>query len=378
MATAPNPALANVQARQIVTGNAVRMVQEVYSRSVNPGNEPILNIPVRNVGLILGFIVEVSGGVTNGASTQADRTGFGSANVVKNFTYTDLNNVQRINTSGAHIAMINAARQGFAFGGAYAPNLPMAFGNNWSPFAAPASLAAAAAGTVRHSYYVPLAYSRVDLRGSVYANIVNATQNLQVTLNATPFVGATDPFGAVYSGNANGAWTGNVSVKVYQIYLDQIPMIEGQPVLPMMDLNTIYDLKSTVQTGIAVGQDFPVPYANYRQFLSTMAVFNNGGVFNSGSDVNYIALQAANSTNLLRVSPNIAALEARQTFMADPPPGVYYLDHRDKPIDTINFGNMEFVLNASNAAAGSQLVMWYEAFAQANQLPMASSLSMGN
>jgi len=374
-----DPRLVNQSQRAILVGNAQRMVQSIYSGTVDPNTTPTLNIAPRNVGLILGFIVKVSGGVTNGAVVAATRTGLGSANVLQNITFTDLNNVQRINTRGSHIALLNSARQGFGFGGAYAPNLPMAYGNNWAPFAASSSLAADATGTVTHTYFVPLAYSSQDTRGAIYAAVVNATMNLQLTIanDAQLFVDGTDPLGAVYDGNANGAWTDTVSVEVYQVYYDQLPVMNGQPILPMLDLNTIYDLKNTVKTGISANQDFPIEYANFRQFLSTMPIFDNGGSYNSGSDVAYWALQAANSTNLFKLGPDIAALEARQTFMADPPPGVYYFDHRMKPIDTITYGNMELVLNASTVNSGAQVVVCYEAFQNVNQIPMASSLSAG-
>lgn len=382
MAASPqqsDPRLVNQSMRAIVTGNAQRMVQSIYSGTVDPNSNPTLNIAPRNVGMILGFIVEISGGVTNGATDGATRTGLGSANVLQNVTFTDLNNVQRINTRGSHLALLNSARQGFGFGGAYAPNLPMAYGNNWSPFAAPSTLAADATGTVKHTYFVPLAYSSQDLRGAIYAAVVNATMNLQLQIadDDELFIASGDPLGAVYTGNGNGGWTNNVTVNVYQVYYDQLPVMNGQPVLPMLDLNTIYDLKNTVKTGLSVGQDFPIEYANFRQFLSTMPIFDNGGSFNSGSDVNYWALQAANSTNLFKMGPDIAALEARQTFMADPPPGVYYFDHRMKPIDTITYGNMELVLNPSTVNAGAQVVVCYEAFQNVNQVPMASSLSAG-
>lgn len=380
MQAAANPMMDNMARRNIVLGNSVKMTQLISSQTVNPAQQNILNIAPRNVGLILGFIVEVAGNVTNGAVDAATRTGLGSSNIVQNFTFTDLNNIQRINTKGAFMALMNSAKQGFGFGGAYAPNLPMGYGNNWNAFAAPASVAAAATADIKHTYYVPLAYSSADLRGAIYAAIVNATMNLQITLSTSAELGVAtggDGFSAVYIGNNNLAWTNSVTVNVYQVYLDQLPMSEGGPILPMMDLNTIYDLKFTTQTGLAAGQDFPIPYANFRQFLSTTPIFNNGGSFNSGSDVNYWALQAANNTQLKRVSANIAALEARQTFMADPPPGVYYFDHRDKPIDTISFGNMELVLNASTVNAGAQLVVGYESFQTPQATAIAGSLPAG-
>jgi hypothetical protein len=373
------PAVANAQARAIVTGNAIKLNQQIYSQSINPATTPQVNIQPRNVGLILGFIVEVTGTILNTAAAQLNRTDFGSANILKNVSFTDLNNVTRINTTGWHLALLNSARQGFGFGGAYAPNLPMNFGNNYSPFSGPATIAVGAnTGLVRHTYWVPIAYSQNDLRGGIYAAIVNATMNLALTLNTTPCVGAVpaaDPIGAVYSNNAAGNWQGNIQVNVNQVYLDQLPVGQNGPILPLMDLNTIYDLKYTTQNGLAVGQDFPVSYANFRQFLSTVMVYDNGGSFNAGTDLNYLALTAANSTNLFKLTPNIAALQARQTFMADPPPGVYYFDHRDRPIDTLTFGNMQAVVNPITVNAGAQLFVGYESFQQTNQLPAASSLS---
>lgn len=374
-----NPIMQNMQARSIVAGNSQRIVQQIFSTSVDPNSQPVLNIQPRNVGLILGFIVEVSGTVENGATDTATRTGLGTANLIKNVTFSDLNNVQRINTAGWHIAMLNSARQGFGFGGAYQPNLPMAFGDNWKPFEAPASLAAAATGNVKHTFHIPLSYSPQDLRGAIYAAVVNATMNLQITIanDNDLFVGSSNIVNAVYSGNANGAWDGPVTVTVYQVYLDQLPMQNGMPILPLLDLNTVYDLKITTQSGVVANKDFPVSYANFREFLSTTPIFDNGDVFNSGSDVEYWSLTAANSFNLFKVGPDIAALEARQTFMADPPPGVYYFDHRRRPINTISFGNMELNLNAKTVNPGARLIVGFESFQNSTQIPMASSLDAG-
>jgi hypothetical protein len=381
-APAVDPRMINASQRALVTGNAQRMVQPIASQTFNPNNTPTINIQPRPVGLITGFIVQITGGITNGATTAANRTGLGSANAVQNITFTDLNSVQRLNTSGSHLAILNSARQGFGFGGAYAPNLPMGFGNNWAPFSAPAQLAANATGMLTHTYLVPVAYSSNDLRGAIYAAIINATMNLQITVATSAQLAVAtgaDPLKAVYIDNDNLAWTGNVTVNVYQVYYDQLPTAQnGAPILPMMDLNTIYDIKQTVVNGLSVGQEFPVDYANFRQFLSTMPIFDNGGSYNSGSDVNYWSIKSANSTELYRVAPDIAALEARQTFMADPPAGVYYFDHRNKPIDTLSYGNMQLVINPSVVNAGAQLVIGYEAFTQQNALGMATSLPGGN
>jgi hypothetical protein len=228
-------------------------------------------------------------------------------------------------------------------------------------------------------YYVPIAYSSTDLRGAIWMSTVSATSNLQITISANPFTGNGNPINYVYTGNANGAWDGNVTVTVYQVYLDQVPRDQnGVPILPMLDLNTVYDLKQTTFTTPTSGQDFPMAYSNFRSFLSTTAVFDNGGVFNAGSDVNYWSLASANFTNIWKVTPEIAALDARMSIMTDFPAGAYFFESRDIPVNTINYGNMELNLNAAGSiAAGARVLVGYEAFALVNQLVGASSLAGG-
>jgi hypothetical protein len=368
----------NAAARAIVLQNSVLMVQPISSVTVNPANQNVLNIQPQNVGLTLGFLVVVSCGVTNGAGTVANITPLGAANLVQNFTYTDLQNINRIQTTGAHIALLNSAKQGFGFGGNYNPQLPYGLGGaNFGVYAAPATIAAAGTANLRMNYFLPLAYSSSDLRGAVYTGVVNATQNLQITLNKTPFVGATDPLSAVYSGNAGGNYTNTVTVTVYQVYRDQIPTQGNQPILPVMDLNTVYDLKNTALTGMVANQDFPFAFPNMRQFNSVIAIYDNGGVLNAGTDINYWSLVSANATQLFKLDPLTATLFARQTFMGDPPLGTYYFDFRNKPIDTISFGNMTLNLNATTVGANSSLVVLTEAFQQVQAIPYASSLNIG-
>lgn len=375
----------NQLSRQAVVGNSIKMTQPILSQQIDPASQNVVNLGanvIRNAGLLLGFIVEVSGTLENtGAATPANdatRTAFGTANIVEQFRFDDLSNYTRIQTSGRHLAMLNTVRQGFGYGGAYAPNLPMGYGDNFDVFQGPATIAGAG-GTaeVRHTYYVPIAYSPEDLRGAIYMATVAASSNLQITINAAPGAGAGNPLSKVYAGGTV-AWDGNVTVNVTQVYLDQIPrMPDGSPILPALDLDTVYDLKETTFAGMTPGQDFPMAYSNYRAFLSTLVVYDNGGVFGDGSDVNYFSLASANFTNLFKVSPKIAALNARMAIMADLPLGTYLFDSRVTPINTINFGNMELNLNPVTAAAGARAVVGYEAFARVGQLKSASSLAGG-
>lgn len=381
---------ANMMARQIVLGNAIKMKQQIYSAQLDPTQQNVINLSgntIRNVGLLLGFIVEVSGNVINNSATQAaNLTPFGLSTLVQQFQYNDLSNYTRVQVPGWHLATLNSVRQGFGYGGVYANNIPMGYGNNYPVYRGPTSIAASGspvAVPVRMQYYVPIAYSSTDLRGAIWMGTVSASSNLQITLDQTPVGAATDnPIGCAYqmaSGAAAGGWSGNATVTVYQVYLDQIPKDPktGMTILPAQDLNIVYELKQTTFTTPTQGQDFPMAYSNFRSFLSTLAVFDNGGVYNNGSDINYWSLASANFTNIFKLAPEIVALQGRASIMTDFPLGAYFFESRDIPVNTINYGNMELNLNASSAASNARVLVGYESFAQLSQLVGASSLGGG-
>lgn len=376
-------AQANANARNAILANGVERLQQIYSQGINPANQTLLNIAPQNVGLIRGFLIKVEGEITNGGGGTLTRTQFGAANVLKNIGFTDTNNQVRHQTQGWHLNLINSARQPMVFGGAYSPNVPVNYGNNFSVMVAPSTIATTVSSAVQMYYYLPISYGRYDLRGAMWAGVVNAVAQLNLEINPTPCVNAGDPTLAVYAGGAGGVWKAatNVTVTVWQDYIDQIPMMPanqgGQPILPQLDIQTLYQLNTTVMTGMTAGQDFGIPFANFRNFLSTVVRYDNAGVENVGTDVAYFALQTANSSNIWKYGPEEAALFARTTFMADPPAATYYFDSRAKAIATDQFGNTQITFNASAVTAGAQLMIGYEYFSQASQVVFAGSLPSG-
>jgi len=407
------PAQLNQIARSAIKAKAVKMVQQIFSQTYGSPSgtvdvstfQPVVNVIPRNVGLIKGFWVKVVATIKNPDSTDSsDLTDFGPANLLSQIQFNDLNNNTRIQTSGWHMAFINSIKARRPFGasmisdGVY-PSVPggtqtgiqtpINFGASWvgTPQAVgstpPATaIAHGATGTVTWWYYVPLAYSEDDLRGAVYANVVNATMQLNLTLN--PRIGAlpgTDSTLAVYLG-ASGQTAANINVQttitVYQEYWDQLPAGPGGVLLPILDLATIYEFKNTVFSAITQNQDFPMQFANFRDFLSSTLVYVNTGSTGArgvGADINYLALQSANFTNIWKKEPGLIALETRNHLGTDMPPGAYYLGSRQKPISTVQYGNMEIIINASTAAAGNYALMGYEDFALVQTLSQAGSLA---
>lgn len=373
---------ANMAARQMVVGQAYPMLQQVFANTIQPANGATLNVPPQNVGLIKGFLVEMQATVTNPASGSSTLTltPFGPANLLQNITFTDLQNYQRINTSGWHMAMLNAAKQGRPFLSSTASDSPIGFGSNWNVIKAPSTIAANNTGTIYMYYWIPLSYTDIDLTGAIYANVVNATMNLQLTVaNAAQAVVANtaDPTLAIYqgAGAVAGVTLTNVTTKIYQSYYDQLPMTKNGPILPAIDLNTMYEIKNTAFTALVVGQDFNMAYSNFRHFLSTVAVFDNGGTLNTGSDVNYFSFRTANYTDTRKADANTWAAMARRKFLTDPPAGVYYFDHRDKPIYTTQTGNTNLVLNPSTVNSGAQVLVGWEMLANVSNLVNAGALA---
>ncbi len=377
----------NLAIRQAVVENAYPMMQQIYAATVTPATQNIISVPPQNVGLIKGFLVKLQATVTNpsSGSTTLTLTALGPANLIQNVLFTDLQNYQRINTAGWHIAMLNSVKQGRPFLSSTASDSPMGFGSNWNVIKAPATIAANTAGTIYMYYWIPLSYTDTDLTGAIFANVVNATMNLQLTFATAAqavVANTADPTLAIYqgAGAVAGVTLTNVIVTIYQMYFDQLPKAQnGAYLLPQLDLNTMYEIKNTALTAIVANQDFPIAYSNFRHFLSTCALFDNQvtGVPNAtpGSDINYWSLRTANYTDARKADPYTWAALARRKVLTDMPGNLYYFDHREKPIYTTQTGNMNLVLNASTANAGAQVLVGWEMLANVSGLVNAGSLA---
>lgn len=377
----------NMAIRNMVLSASQDMKQSIFSQTITPASQGnTINIPLRQVGLVKGFIVEVDATLTNTGTGAATPTAYNAANILSNISFFDLDNYQRINTSGWHMALLNAAKEGFPFGSALllsAMDSPVEYGNNFDVVSVASSIAATGGtGAVKMRYWVPLAYSKNDLRGSVYMGVVNATAYLQLTLNPIPSVASGDATACIYSGANTSVAITTANVTVYQCYLDQIPRYgagpqAGAPILPPLDLATQYRLLNTTLSGMSPGQDFPIPFSNFQEFLSLALVYNRVGTLGSGSDINYFALAAANTLNLFKVGPLTQALLSRVRNRTDYPLGTYVFDFRDAPISTNQTGNMQLLLNPITAPNGATALCGFESFALTNTVVASGSLPAG-
>lgn len=376
---AQNAMAQNAQARALIAKQSVPMLQPIFSATVNPATQNVYNIPLRYVGLVTGFLVELTGTVNNtDGAASLSLTTYNLANLLSQVQFNDLQNNVRINTTGWHLNAINSARSGRPFGSAMTTDTPIGYGSNWSVIKATGfPIAHGGTGTFSMYYWVPLAYnpSAFDLRGAMFANVVNATANLQLVFNpnATAIIASGDGTLAVATGAAGNI--NPINLTVYQAYLDQLPIDKnGQYILPQLDIGTIYELKNTTFTAMVVGNDFPIPYPNFRDFMSTCVLYDRNGTLSTGGDINYWSLQSANLTNIFKKSPFSVALSARGVIGDDFPSGLYYFDHRAKPISTIQYGNMALNLNASTVGSGAVAYVGWEDLAYQNAVTGAGSL----
>lgn len=265
----PSPMQLNAMAEAAILRQALEMKQPIFAQTFDPTKQvgPVTLNP-NYVGLWKKFVIKVSATANNtDAADDATLSDLGVANLLTNVSFTDLNNFVRHQTFGWHLAQVYAQKHQFAYGAVILPEISGAgYGDNFSVIKAPATIAKGTSADVQFIYELPICYSDDDLRGAIYGNVINANATIALQINPAPFADKdVDSTLAVYKG-ASGALT-DVKIEVYQVYLDQLPMGKNGVVLPQVDISTIYELKATAQKGLVAGQDFPISYTNFRDFL---------------------------------------------------------------------------------------------------------------
>lgn len=396
MATLVQAQQANAQASQLIRAQGLEMQTQLppitLSNTTNNAGMQV-NVVPRNVGLLKGFFIEYSATVKNtNASAVLMPTAFGPANFFSNILFTDLQNNVRINCPGYQLAFLNSIKQRApAFVALVASSMDSAvkWGSNtgaplWQ-FPA-AGIAAGASGTVSGILHIPISYSDHDLRGSIYANVINGQMGLQLTVTQQPgAVGASGNSVLTMCGpadTANSVQILSTQIVVTQVYMDQLPIDQksGIPILPQRDISTIYELKNTTFSGAVSGNDYPMSYPNFRDVLSSIIVFDplTSAAPAVATVANYFALQAANSTNIFRRSPNLNAGITRAILGTDLPTGAAYFSYRQKPLSTTQYGNLQLVVNPTGTWVSTNAIYHcWESFASIATISQAGSLAAG-
>lgn len=388
-----SPAQQNMAARQLIlrggqVGNtyfppAIDVVQPINPQLPNsPAPGTVITFYVRNVGLVKRLICQFKATVTAGASTTQTLTKLGLANLISNVSFFDLGNNQRINTTGWHLTAVASAKRRRVFAAAYTTDTPLGYGNNNNRVMfAPSTIAANGTSEIDFQLEIPFCKNDTDLRGAIFADVTQATMQVQITLNPNMFVSSTaDPTLAMYqSGGSDLASISAITLQVYQNYLDQLPRSNGVPILPQQDLGTAYLLNNSSSGLPVVNQDNGMAFVNARSYESIAFVYDNNGTLNvNGSDINYISLTSANFTNIINVNGRMIGLMERNVIMGDFPAGMYYLDFRHRPIDTNQYGNMQLNVNPSSVGGSAAVILYgQEAFGVIGLVNQGGSIPAG-
>lgn len=369
-----SPQQQNRAIRELVLRSAVEMTQQIQP-AAGAVNGNVWTFNPRNVGLVKKFIVIVTGEANNtDGANAANLSDLGLANVVSQVQLIDLQNYTRIQTTGAHLKMIERDKKRWSTQAILAASVAEGseFGNNFNVEVAPTGIGHGTSQPFTAVYEVPVAYSDEDLTGAMYLGVTNTQAQLQFTVNPNPFAAAgVDSTSAVWKGAAGNV--SGINIALYQVFLDQLPRNKaGLPLLPPIDTMKVYDIKNTTVTGFVANNDFPIAYANFREFLSTMIIYNHDPSADAGraggGDISYFALQVANFANLDKEVPLVVALRTRERWHQDPPLGVYMFSSRRRRLSTQTYGNLTRVINPITAAAGAYALLGWEAFASPNQL----------
>lgn len=377
---------ANAQIRKLLLSKSIdRMIPlaAVPLSAAQAAGTAVVSIQPQPVGLLKKFIIEITGTANNTDGVNAaNLSDLGLANLIAQIVFNDTQSYTRIQTTGWHLDFLFRAKHRT---GAVRSLLSTAiiddgnYGNNFGVVVAPTGFAHGTSQPFRMVFELPICYSDDDLRGAVYLGTLNSPSQLNIQMSTTPFAAAgVDSTLASWKGAAGNI--SNVTIQVYQVFLDQIPRQGGAPLLPPLDLSTVYELKNTVnQQGFQVGQDNPLSYGNLRRFMSTFYIYNDNPAADAGrvggTDLNYFALQSANFTNFWKKFPLQVAREMRVLIYTDLPPGCYYFSHRKAPINTFTYGNMQLLANPITAAVGAYALVGWEDFSTINALQQAGSLA---
>ena len=371
--------------------NRIRQyVPPTLPATVAPGS-PIV-ITIRNVGYMRQLVLEFSLTVSGGGTTTSTRTAMGLANLFSNITLQDYAGNRRINCDGWYLVYLAATKRPWLEGAAVTNDSPLGFGNNnpvtvtaaqWAGWNCPASISAAGSAVVTGVIVIPLTPDIADLRGLLDAQVTEVVTTVTATVNPNFAVvsGADATYSVYQSGGSDLVTISNFSLVPYQDYFYDLPKNgAGAELVPLDEISQAYYLETVPFAVLNNNVDNYYQYVNRRRFLSTMAVFDNGGSLNFGTDVNFFKILSASQTPLMQVDPHIQLYDQRLFFGTDIPKGMYFFPHRGRPnemvpIDTRVYGNMQWVIQPNTLNSGASVRLGFEQLVNLGDVRQGPSLS---
>lgn len=310
-----------------------------------------------NVGILTRLYLDVSVALTIGTA-NAVQSLKGPYNYIQRVRLTDYDGTDRVNLSGWQLFVLNCVRVQSIYGAnnenstaiLVNPNYPITTG----------------ARTVQFFVEIPVAFmpdspivELIDLRGAIMAQTAVGEMYLNIDTNPS-LVSVAGDIDSLFS----GAGTTTVvdatgySITIWQEYiLPQTPPGQKQPPIPFLDLMTVYELAGNIKStdNLAVGTAKMMNYPNARSVVGGYFNYVTGG---SAAIGNVTTLQlVANGNNILLDDTERSKMFIQRKWTnSDIAAGVFYNLHRDHPIETSLFGNIQFFLVPTTVSGGNQYV----------------------
>jgi hypothetical protein len=341
-----NPQQQNAIARQMLLGAAMPVRKKVGTFSGNALGST-LRVRLLNVGLTTRLIIGVRAQVDITILGVPSAVG-GAYNLLNQVRLIDYNQIERVSADAYSLAMVNGFRKRRTLDTAVASIgfTPAATDVN-AVFVQPTSVA----NNQALNFFVDVPFcvdsEMGDLRGLSWSQAVVGEQFVNLKF-ADALVG-TDPLLSPYS---SGTMTlDDIVVDVWQEYL--IPP-DNPAALPLLDLSTAYEIKGLLrsQSDIASGGQKLINYPNVRNVLSSFHVGIDNNTAMDSTDISSLQL-LINSSQIMREDSYASMRRSmRNIVRADASSGSFYEDHRQYPISTALYGNVQLAVNFGTVVGG--------------------------
>lgn len=356
----------NSALRTLLLSSAPRMRKNVVTATAS--NATTTRLKLFNVGVLTKLQLFVSASITIGTAV-ATASAKAPWNLISRVRLTDYDGTDRINLSGLQLFMLNCVRSRALFGYHNTSATPAVFTNPVVP-------TAVGAQTLSFFIDIPLAYDvdnqivqLQDLRGAILAQ--TAVGEMYLSIDWITSLYGNNDVESLYSGGATTTVVGNpaqnfITVTMWQEYLlPQAIGANGEIPLPPVDLMTVYELNGNLRSNdnLAVSTEKLLNYPNVRSVIGAYFNYVQAGTMTQGK-ISQVRL-IANGNNVLKDYSEGAQLLSQRNYMTadcDTLPGCYFLSHRDKPIETALFGNVQAGLTPNTVGATPYVEVAWESF----------------
>ena len=352
----------NAQNRAALLATAPRMRKKIGTFTSGAGLTT--RIKLFNVGVITKLRLYVSAALTIGTATATASTK-APWNMISRIRVTDYDGTDRVNMSGFQLFILNTVRRRQLFG--YNNDAATALITN------PSVPTAVGAATVSFYLEIPIAYDvenpivqLQDLRGAIVGQ--TAVGEMYVTIDWVTSLVTNGDVEALYSGGATTTVTGSgstyISATLWQDYLlPQAVGGNGQLPMPMIDLMTVYELNGNVRStdNLAVNTEKLINYPNVRSVIGMYANYHQASTLTAGK-IDTLRLIANGNNIMVDNTETLQLLEQRNWINGDATAGAYFMLHRDKPIETALYGNVQLGITPNTVGASAYVEIGTEAF----------------